>query len=221
MYPCQVDARARFGGTCHPFDMASILTIVPDRENIGEYVIDLKHVLRILQGPERVLQLRVLRWEGIAYSKAADSLNAEQEAIEGIRGGLEQFCGERGCFPSLTGPTVSCSFSGVSEHTDLEIASGVRCIPYRSPGLSKLPLVHEITNRNAERRFAGSTARERGIRTCGSGYKRRSVSVPCYDSDRTLSRTDLHHRRWTRQREKLIVFKDRYVIGQELARTAS
>lgn len=204
----------------------SILTVVPYGEDIGAEVIEPRHVVRILEGLERTLHQRLLRWEDVALlliadSKSAASMNAQHDSVEGVRAGLDQFCGERDWYPSLIGSSVFGSFFRANGTADAEIEDGLLFVAFTNAVLSKIPVTHEISTRTADRRLAGATALRSGITATRKRIQETlGVDIPpltvTESSIGMIFTTGSGHI----EAKEFIDFKDCYAVGQELLHVA-
>lgn len=225
--PHEHRAHASTERTCDSICMDSILTLVPYGENIGADVIEPRHAIRILEELERSLQERSLRWDDVsllivADSKAASTPYAQHDSVEGVTAGIDAFCAARSWFPSLIGSSCFASFFAAGDRQDADIANGLLFVACMSSVLEKIPVAHEITRHDAERRLAGSTVLEDAVR----GLRKRiqealGVDIPnltvTESSIGLIFTTGSGHI----EAKEFIDFKDCYAVGQELKSKAA
>ena len=202
--------------------MDSVLKIVPYGESLAGNVIQSRQVVQILERLEAGLETEGLKWHDVSLlvlfdSKSARSEKDQLESNDSIKVGIEEFCAGRDWYPPLLGTSVFCSFFKHAAEGDPEIDDGLLFMACVSAVLPKIPVAYEITEHEADRRFAGKRALEQGIRLVRQDMQDGlSVDVPGMTVTKSsiglIFTTGSGH---IEAREE-IDFKDCYAVGQEL-----
>jgi hypothetical protein len=204
----------------------SILKVVPHGENIAGNVIQTKQVVRMLERLEDRLVGEGMKWQEVSLlvlfdSKAAPSDKDQHDSNESIKAGIEQFCGGRDWHPPLIGSSVYSSFFRHGEDSDPEIGDGLLFVACASAVLPKIPVAYEITEHDADRRYAGKRALEQGVQLVRQQmHDVLSVDVPAMTVTKSsiglIFTTGSGHI----EAQEEIDFKDCYAVGQELLKAA-
>jgi hypothetical protein len=204
------------------------MELIMDSATYGENVagdLSVKKTVEILTKLELQLIAKGYRWRDVSLLLLSNSkvvtTSIEQNEMDGnILAGLRRFCQETDWFPSFMGTTTLASFfSDGSEHND-DIDDGLTFVAFMSAVLRRLPVVYDISERKADRKYAGVNVVKEGIARLqaqlNAKYRANYTPVDLLASSMGLLLTTGSGHIESRE---VIEFKEVYALGQELVQS--
>jgi hypothetical protein len=199
------------------------MTLVPYGEDVPGTIIRIDQVIALLDRLEAHLRTLNLHWREVAMlvltnSKVTRTAADQAESDQNIRDGLQEFCASRGWSPSLIGATVVGSFFRSGGKLEPDISDGVMIVAVVSSVLQRIPVAHEVTEVESERRFAGARVLAKALRLHASSIR---AELDLDAQHETIAETSTgliftSGTGHTEHRDQVIDFKDCYAVGQEL-----
>lgn len=197
--------------------------MVPYGEDIPGTIIQMQQVITLLERFEAHLGHVQVHWRNVGLivlvnSKITTSAAAQAESDHNIRDGMQEFCAMRGWSPSLIGATAVGSFFHSGDKANSDIRDGLMFMAVMSSVLERIPVAHEITAQEMERRYAGSRVLAKALRLHATKM-RAELDLDTHQGVIAETSTGLVFTSGTghtEHRDQVIDFKDCYAVGQEL-----